>query len=239
MNSTDASLELFDRMQYFKFKEVEQKYHELLNKNGGTPEGLRDHFFELCLSKAVRENDCAALPKHLLRVRAIRDVDFKQAVLRGHFDAFCILMDHAQRYGSDGVLMGLHAACAVGKQPFVDYALPLYLENHKPGRLADCVLAAGNGKYFDIVNQLIPYAFSNNTESYCLVSALINENYELARLVYPYSDVDKAVSRLLKLGDERNAPQGLQWIDSQKVGLKLKRSVEDLPPQTQERTRKI
>ena len=245
MTNNDA-LAQFDEQHNQKFEKVQQHYYAFLNNNDEIPEDVRDCFFELSLSKAVRDNDCAAVTKNLLRVSTIQHSDFKQAVLRDYFEVFCILMGRADRDGADEVLTGLHAACEAGSQRFVDFALPLYLKANTPHKLTECVLAAGKGRHFDIVKQLIPYAFPAERETknvHCLVLALIDGNYELSQLLYPHSNIEGVVKRLDSVGDYENAPQGLQWIDSQRMRLKLKHSVDDVsvPTQypTQERTRKI
>lgn len=241
MTNNDA-LAQFDEQHNQKFEKAQQHYYAFLNNNDDIPEDVRDCFFELSLSKAVRDNDCAAVIKNLLRVSKIQSLDFKQAVLRDHFEVFCILMERAKRYSFDEVFMGLHAACEAGSQKFVDFSLPLYLEEANPHKLAECVLDAGKGLHFDIVKQLIPHAFPAERKTknfHVLVLALTYGNYELSQLLYPHSNIEEAVKRLERLGDYENAPQGLQWIDSQRMRLKLERSVDDVPVPTQERTRKI
>lgn len=230
------TLEQFDQQQNAEFERIAQKYHEFLHTDSGAPEWLRTQFFEQSVSKAVRENDGVALQKHLVRVEHVKLQDFQQAVARAHFDVFCLLIQRAQYYGSDGVLEGLHAACVGGKQQFVNVALPIYLKNNSPHELMKCLMAAGKGHHFDIVNQLIPHAFVKNSSMYCLLGALVDENYELARLVYPHADVEETVCRLKKMGDQRTAHQGLQWIADQRVEQKLKYLVES---QHHERTRKM
>lgn len=237
MNNNDT-LAQFDEQHNEKFENIKNEYHELLDQGEEIPTWLRDRFFTLSVFKAVRENDCEALRQHLMRVNKITHFDFQQAVLRDHFDVFCILIERAHQYSFDEVLVGLHAACGAGQKIYVDFALPFYLQANQPKNLSECLLAAGKGQHFDIVDQLIPYAFQEKTV-YCLLSALMDENYELARMIYPHSDIAGVVHRLEHLGDQRNAPQGLQWIDSQQMSLKLKHSVEHIVSEGQQRLRKL